>query len=79
MKMFHGLRFYAVRSHSIGIFGSRAKRATIKIYRSNCANSPVCILDAHGQMTEFEGLMSDCGEDREARDRVMAEFVKFGG
>lgn len=79
MTMFHGTRFYAVRSRDIGTFGGRAKQATIKIYRSNNANSPACVLDQYAQMTEFEGLIEDCGEDRAKRDAIMAEFVEYGG
>ena len=75
--MYHGLRFYAVRTSRDA--GSRAKTTTIKIYRSDRANSPVVTLDQPAQMTEFEGLITDCGEDRVARDRIMAEFVEFGG
>lgn len=77
--MYHGLKFYAVHSRDVETFRSRAKQVTIKIYRSNNANSPACVLDQYAQMVEFEGLIKECGEDRAARDNVMAEFVKFGG
>ena len=79
MEMFHGLKFYAVRSRNVGTFGGRAKNTTIKIYRSDNANNPACVLDQYAQMTEFEGLIRDCGKDRAKRDMIMAEFVKFGG
>jgi hypothetical protein len=77
--MFYGNNFYAVKSRDVGTFGGRAKKETIKIYRSSNANSPACILDRYAQMIEFVGLIEDCGEDRTRRDSVMAEFVKFGG
>lgn len=40
MKLYHGIRLYAVDSRDVGRFGGRAKRATIKIYDGSCANSP---------------------------------------
>ena len=64
---------------ALGTFGGRAKQATIKIYRSNNASSPACILNQFGQMTEFAGLITECGDDRARRDKVMAEFAEFGG
>lgn len=79
MQMTHGTQFYAVKSRTVGTFGGRAPTATIKIYRAHAANSPACVLDRHAQMAEFEGLIADCGADRDKRDAVMAEFVKFGG
>ena len=41
MQMFHGVRYYAVHSRSVGTFGGRAKAATLKIYDGQCANSPL--------------------------------------
>jgi hypothetical protein len=75
----HGLRFYAVRSRDVGTFGCKAAHATIKIYRSNNANSPACTLYTFPQMEEFLGLILECGADRNKCDSVMEEFVKFGG
>lgn len=71
-KMFHGVLFYASHGRSVGTFGGRAKTATVKIYRSNDAGSPACTIE---QPAEFLARMAECGEDRTARDRVMAEFV----
>lgn len=79
MIMYQGLQFYAVKSRTVGTFGGKPKNTTIKIYRSNNAGSPACVLDKFGQMEEFVGLIEGCGEDRGKRDAVMAEFVKFGG
>jgi len=33
--MYHGSRFYTVRSRDVGTFGGRARQASIKIYRSS--------------------------------------------
>ena len=76
--MYHGTLFYAVKSRSVGTFG-RAKTNTIKIYRSSDSGRPACVLDQPGQRIEFAELIKDCGEDRSARDTVMAEFISFGG
>ena len=40
MRIYHGIRLYAVDSRDVGTFGGRAKRASIKIYDGSCANSP---------------------------------------
>ncbi len=40
MKMYHGVRLYAVDSRDIGTFGGHRARATIKIYDGSCANTP---------------------------------------
>ena len=79
MTIFHGTLFYAVRSRTVGTFGGRAAKATVKIYHSSNAGSPACVLNEFGQMSEFMGLVEAAGDDRVARDAVMAEFVKFGG
>lgn len=40
MKIWHGIRLYAVDSRDVGTFGDRGSRATIKIYDGSCANFP---------------------------------------
>lgn len=79
MKIYHGNLFYAVSSRDVGTFGGKAKQVTIKIYHGNNANSPACILDQFAQISEFEGFMKEHKNNRQEIDKIIAEFVKFGG
>ena len=76
MNIYNGLRFYAVQSRTRGTFGV-AEHVTIKIYRSNNANVPACIVTGGDeQMAEFVELFAACKGDRHAIDAFVAKFVE---
>lgn len=53
MKLYHGIRLYAVDSRDVGTFGGRATRATIKIYDGSCANTPRAVIAGAAAVNDF--------------------------
>jgi hypothetical protein len=74
MMMFHGSTLYAVHSRTVGTFGGKAARATIKVYDTRDCGSPV--LTVSGELTSIAlGKLREHRGDREAVQAYLTSIL----
>jgi hypothetical protein len=72
MKIWHGIRLYAVDSRDVGTFGGRAARATIKIYDGSDCGTPRTTIS--GEMVDT--VRSDLGPPTKASRAAVNEYLR---